>query len=347
MRKLLKILLRIFIITILFIVAVYVIRWINSFRYQEYALPEEENIYNDPTDFSLYDMEIEGIDVEIIEEGLLNGFHFVPEEMTSEGVIITFGGSEGSSNYDLARILAEEGYEVYSLFFFGAGELPDELIEVPLDLFEDFLSYHSENSQTDGPITVLGASKGAELTLNLASRYDEIDNIIIYTPSAYSFFSLDQGNTNQSSWTYDGQSVPYLSSMDGSIWETVKMIGGFIFYYPVRYTPVYESVIDGTTESDLEAARIKVEDFEGEGLVFTGGDDLMWPAASMTDVIEEYSDQLDVYIYPEAGHLFTADRYMGVSGALLALGGDAEANAAANEESNSILFESLREWHGE
>lgn len=347
MKKLLKILFRIFIIVILFVSVVFIIRWINSLRYQEYILPEEESIYDDPTDFSLYDMEIDGVDVEVIEEGLLNGFHLVPDEMTTEGVIVTFGGSEGSSNYDLARILAEEGYEVYSLFFFGPRDLPDELIEVPLEFFENFLIYHSENSQTNGPITVLGASKGAELTLNLASRYDEIDNIIVYTPSAYSFFSLDQGNTNQSSWTYGDQPVPYLSSMDGNLWETAKMIGGFIFYYPVSYTPVYEAVIDGTTEPYLEAARIKVEDFEGEGLIFTGGDDLMWPAVSMTDVIEEYFSQLEVHVYPEAGHLFTADRYMGVSGALLALGGNTETNNEANEDSNAILFEKLREWHGE
>src|SRR5699024_3452620 len=128
------------------------------------------------TDFSLYDTDIDGVDVEIIEEDLLNGFHLVPDNISTEGVIVTFGGSDGSSNYDLAKMLAE-GYEVYSLFFFGPGKLPDELIEVPLELFDDFLAYHLENSQSNGPITVLGASKGAELTLNLASNYDEIDNI--------------------------------------------------------------------------------------------------------------------------------------------------------------------------
>lgn len=215
MKKLLKILLRVVVITLLIFVTIFAIRWINSFRYQEYMLPEEESVYDDPSDLSLYDTEMEGVDVEMIEENLLNDFHLVPDEMTTEGVVVTFGGSDGSNNYDLAKMLAEEGYEVYSLFFFGPGNLPDELIEVPLELFVEFLVYHSENSQTDGPLTVLGASKGAELTLNLASRYNEIDHIILYTPSAYSFFSLDQGNTDQSSWTYAEQAVPYLSSRDG------------------------------------------------------------------------------------------------------------------------------------
>jgi len=347
MKKLFKILLRIFILSLLLFLTVFAIRWVNSYRYREYMLPEEESIYNAPTDFSLYETEISGVDVEIIEKDLLNGFHFTPNKLTTNGVIVTFGGSEGTSNYELARALAEAGYEVYSLFFFGPGELPDELMEVPFELFDDFLAYHRDNSQTDGPITVLGASKGAELTLNLATRYDEIDNIILYAPSVYSFFSLDQRNSDQSSWTYEGQTVPYLSNRNGDWWETVKMIGGFIFYYPVKYTPVYEAVIEGSSETNLEAARIKGEEFSGEGLIFVGGDDLMWPAAAMANVITEYNEQLEVHMYPEAGHLFTMDRYMGTPGALIAFGGNEEVNQKGLEDSNDILFEHLATWHGQ
>lgn len=345
MKKFLKILLRILIVGVLFIAAVFVIRWINSYRYRDYMLPDEESIFDNPADFSLYDLDVEGIEVDTIEEGRLNGFHFKPEEMESEGVIVTFGGSEGSSNFDLAQLIAEEGYEVYSLFFFGPGDLPDELIEVPLELFEDFLAYHSDNSETEGPITVLGASKGAELTLNLASRYDEIDQIVLYTPAAYSFFSLDMSNSNESSWSYQDESVPYLSSTDGSMWETMKMIGGFIFYYPVEYYPVYTSVIEGSAEEDLENARIKVEDFEGETLVIAGEDDLMWPASEMTDNIEEHAEQIDVHLYPEAGHLFIMDRYMATPGAIIGMGGNQEANSQANEDSTLMLFDKLSEWH--
>lgn len=235
---------------------------------------------------------------------------------------------------------------MYSLFFFGLGDLPDELIEVPLELFEEFLAYHSKNSQTDGPITVLGASKGAELTLNLATQYSQIDNVVLYAPSAYNFFSLDQANMNKSSWSYEGLSVPYLSNRNGNWQETVKMIGGFIFYYPVKYVSVYDSVIDGTEKTDLERARIKIENFEGNGLIFIGGDDLMWPTQSMTNVMEEYTEQMEVHFFPEAGHLFPMDRYMGTSGALIAFGGNKNINKQALEESNKILFERLSQWHG-
>lgn len=348
MQKVFKILLRIVFITIAFVTIVFAIRWINSLRYQEYIVSsEEETTYSNPSDLSLYDTEVEGVEVERIEEGLLNGFHLVPEELNSEGVIVTFGGSEGSPNYEVGRILVEQGYEVYSLFFFGPGELPDELMLVPLEFFDDFLTYHTENSNSDGPITLLGASKGAELVMNLASRYEEIDHIVLYAPTMYSFFSLDQQNSNQSSWSYEGSTVPYLSAMDGSMWETMKMIGGFIFYYPVRYAPVYESVFAGTSNEDKEAARIKIENFAGSGIAFIGGADEMWPAELLTEDITEYSDNIELHIYDEAGHLFGSDEILGTSGALIAFGGNSEANMTAAEASNEILLEQLAEWHNQ
>ncbi|HZK33048.1 MAG TPA: hypothetical protein VFC60_00985 [Tissierellaceae bacterium] len=36
-----------------------------------------------------------------------------------KGVVVTFGGSEGSSNMDVAKKVAKEGYEVYSMYFLG------------------------------------------------------------------------------------------------------------------------------------------------------------------------------------------------------------------------------------
>lgn len=345
MKKILKILVRIFFVFIILTLLVFVIRKVNAYRYKEYMIEDENEVYTDPADLSLYDTEIEDVQVETIEEGLLNGFHLVPDSLTKKGVIVTFGGSEGSSNYEVAELLAQEGYEVYSLFYFGPGELPDELVEVPLELFDDFLTYHAENSQSEGPLTVLGASKGAELTLNLAARYEEIDHILLYAPSAYSFFSLDQQNSNKSSWTYKGEEVPYLSNRDGKFSETMKMIGGLIFYYPVRYEPVYRSVIEGTADADLESARIKAEDFKGDGVIFAGGDDLMWSSERMAEEIEKQNSHLETHIYSEAGHLFSMDRYMGTSGILLAFGGDEKENQQAQKESNAILFKHLEEWH--
>lgn len=345
MKFLLKIFLRIVAVIIVFIVIVFGVRFVNSNRYSEYISADEASVYSDPANLVLYDTDQENMTVETIEDGNVNGFHLVPDDIKADGVIVTFGGSDGSSNYELAVKLANEGYEVYSLFFFGIGDLPAYIQEVPIDFFEDVLVYIEDNSQSDGPLTVLGASKGAELTLNLATVYDEIDHIILYAPSAYNFFSLDQQNSDDSSWAYEGEALPYLSSRDGNIMETIKMIGGFIFYTPVSYRPVYNEIMAGTDEERLEAARINAEVFEGEGIMFAGGDDLMWDSVRMGEIIHEHAGQITMYEYPEAGHLFTLGRYSGDSAGLIAMGGDEEANQNALEESNVILLDTLAEWH--
>lgn len=345
MKRLFKIVLRILMITVIIGIIFFGIRWINSSRYSEYIAPDEESVYVNPSNLTLYETNQDNMTVETIEERYVNGFHLVPDDIQGDGIIITFGGSDGSSNYDLAVQIAQEGYEVYSLFFFGIGDLPEAIHEVPIEFFGDVLTYHDNHSQTQGPITVLGASKGAELTLNLATVYDEIDNIILYAPSAYNFFSLNQLNTDDSSWSHEEEPLPYLSNMEGSSLENFKMIAGFMFYTPVSYTPIYQSIIEGTDDESLEAARIKAEDFDGDGIVFAGGDDLMWDSESMGELINEQASQIEIYVYPEAGHLFSMGRYLGNSSSLIAMGGNQEVNQVALEESNDILKETLANWH--
>lgn len=53
-----------------------------------------------------------------------------------------------------------------------------ELVKVPLEFFDEVLKYIDENAKDASVITLYGASKGAELSLNLAVRYPEIDNVI-------------------------------------------------------------------------------------------------------------------------------------------------------------------------
>ena len=60
---------------------------------------------------------------------------------------------------------------------------------------------------------------------------------------------------------------------------------------------------------------------------------------------KEYNDQMEVHLYPEAGHLFIMNRYMGTPDALIAFGGNENTNNEAFEDSNAILFERLAEWH--
>lgn len=50
-----------------------------------------------------------------------------------------------------------------------------------MEQLEDVLKYINKTIENKNPITVLGTSKGAEYALNLASKYEEISNLILIT----------------------------------------------------------------------------------------------------------------------------------------------------------------------
>lgn len=98
--------------------------------------------------------------VTAIEGDYLNGFHFHPVEKKHRGVVVVYGGSEGSPDYDRAKQLASDGYEVLSLFFFGQPNQKPTLANVPLEQFDEVADYIEENTDSTGPVTVIGTSKG-------------------------------------------------------------------------------------------------------------------------------------------------------------------------------------------
>lgn len=89
-------------IAILITVIIFGIRWIQTKRYSEYLTTDEGSVYVEPANLTFYETEQDNMTVETIEEGYVNGFHLVPDGILAEGTIFTFGGSEGSSNYELA-----------------------------------------------------------------------------------------------------------------------------------------------------------------------------------------------------------------------------------------------------
>ena len=101
-----------------------------------------------------------GVEISVVKGNYLNGYHFIPEKITHRGTVITFGGSEGSSNINMAVKLAKEGYEVYSLYFFGRDNQQKELVKVPLDFFTEVYAEVEKNAVSARPLTILGGSKG-------------------------------------------------------------------------------------------------------------------------------------------------------------------------------------------
>lgn len=103
------------------------IRTYNGIKYKSYKHDIGEAL--SPTDLSQYNTNIEGVEVSRITGEYMNGFRLKPLNKTYKGVIITFGGSEGSPSYHSAEAFARAGFETLALFFFGMENQKEELVQ--------------------------------------------------------------------------------------------------------------------------------------------------------------------------------------------------------------------------
>lgn len=332
MKKLLKVLGAI--LGVLILLAAFIVG-IHAYNAQKYALPG-----GDIKDASSYEINDH---VRAIKGAYLNGFHFTPAKRSHRGAVVVFGGSEGSPNYQQAKALASEGYEVLALFFFGQPNQQKELVDVPLEFFDEVTAYLNTNVPDAQPLTVIGASKGAELTANLAARGAKIDNIVLYTPSDYTYQGLSFNGAQSSSFSEHGQPVPFLNFRDADGQASGKMFFTMMLGLPVTYRPVYESMPERA--SNANEARIPIENFNGKGLLFAGDQDAMWPGDVAARELSTRNPNLEAHIYPYAGHLFSEDITALGKSWKKSLGGTVEGNRAAKQQSDQILKAKLAEWH--
>lgn len=348
MEKALRILLRcvvvIFCLAIVLFAVIFATRTYNENKYRSYQV--EGPAAADPTDLSAYDTDVKGVEVTRVVGDYLNGFSLRPDDKRHQGIIVTFGGSEGSPAYESARFLADQGYEVLSLFYFGMDNQTPDLVHVPLEFFEEVLAYIDDHIEDGEAITLYGSSKGAELALNLATYYPQVDHLVLWSPAAWNYMGLsnDFSQEMMSSWTYGGEEVAYIDMTKGNIGDGLNLILDFVLNRPVNYRAGYESATLNDPYS--EAARIKVEQTNADILIFAGGDDQLWHSdLSAQTIKEKRPENTEVHLYEEAGHIFELDRYLTVGGLTIELGGQLEANQQAAQASREILLDRLSQWH--
>lgn len=345
-KFILKGLLLVFCLALILYALIFTVRKYNQSKYQTYGQIGEA--YEDPTNPAAYDTDIEGVEVTRIVGDYLNGFRLTPDNKTRQGVIISFGGSEGSPGYDTAQALAQEGYEVLSLFYFGMDNQAPDLVHVPLEFFEEVLAYIDDHMDDDPVITVYGGSKGAELALNLASYYPQIDNLVLMAPAAWNYMGLteDYSQGMQSSWTYGGDPLPFIDMTKGNLGDGLGLIVDLTLNQPVAYRPGYESATLNDPQS--EAARIKAEATDANILIFAGDNDRLWHSEISAQKIQEVRpENTEVHIFPGAGHIFALDRYLALDGIVIEMGGSLEANQEAGQKAQEILLDRLSQWHGD
>ncbi|PAT07002.1 acyl-CoA thioester hydrolase [Corynebacterium hadale] len=273
----------------------------------------------------------------------IEGFHITPERKAHPGVVVVYGGSEGGADRSRAEWLAGEGYEVLSMYFFGQEGQQQGLAEVPLEQFDEVSTLIDATVDGDGPVTVVGTSKGAEFVELLAAKGFRVDNVVAFVPASYSYSGLVfQQAEELPSFTYKGEAVPFASFRAGSMAAGAKQMWDMVTGYPVSYRATYESA----AEAAPEEARIDLAHFGGNVLLFAGEDDQMWQSADAARELEAQGERVEAHVYPDAGHIFFAHAEELPDGWQIMLGGTPEGNRAADEDSRAVLLERLDQWHG-
>jgi len=264
-----------------------------------------------------------------------NGFiadFYCRQDLTNKPGILFLGGSEGGKPLgSLAKLFAENGYPTLAVAYFKEKGLPESLQLIPLEYFDKAIDWMGHNNHVrPGGIIVVGASRGAELALLLASIKPEIKGVIALSPSCVVWNGMPKQLPVLpcSSWTLGGKPVSFMP------YDSTKNM------VPDDLPAVYKLFKEQLAQNEaVEKAAIKVEQIHGPVLLASGHDDAIWPADKMGDAIcsrlkaKGFKYKYEHLKYKDAGHTLN-ENYM--------IGGTFEGNKKARIDLTERMFVFLK-----
>ncbi len=248
-----------------------------------------------------------------VDNPAIVGELYYTEGRLNQPVIMILGGSEGGdfvTKSAVIRISANElvrkGYAVLSLSYFDqespSKPIPASLTRVPLEYFE--LAFNWVQTQDDlkkNTIAVYGTSRGGELALLLASKFEFVELVVAGVPSAYAWSSYDRYRTEeaylnlletdpcQSSWTWGG-----------------KDVANICLKYSDNYSPWYKVI---ENEDLVEPFMIPVENSSAAILLTSARYDTVWPSYEMSNQIMSRLESSN-YSYPFKHKSYLSDHFL-------------------------------------
>ena len=295
--------------------------------------------------------------IPVREEGMV-GTLFVPPGAGPHPAVITLSGSGGGLSEGGAALYASHGYAGFALAYFNYEDLPQDLIEIPLEYFETAIRWLQRQPRLDGDrIAVSGASRGGELVLLLGATFPAVKAVIAYVPSGIVHGGIGRSGVRGASpaWTFRGEAIPYLQPRAERLSpEPPPPPKG----EPIPLTPRFLRFLED--EEAAERAEIPVECINGPVLLISGKDDAMWPSERLAEIarrrLEEhhFPHSYRHLAYDGAGHMIgmpytpttvLASRHP-LTGELFAYGGTPQAYAAARLDSWREILKMLGEAFG-
>jgi dienelactone hydrolase len=206
--------------------------------------------------------------------------HLFLAEGNQQPLVVAFGGGSGGNDWERRYLkgkrdsLLANGFALLAIGYFKTENTPDALDRISLEALADTIfKVAKRNKQIDASkIILMGASKGGELVLNLASRDKRFAGVVALSTSHVSFPALTVG-ANTSSWLYNGKQVAYVPAPFKTIVPAIK---GNLY-------EAFAIMLEDTLAVDK--ARIEVEKINGPILILSGNKDEQWPATKMSDEI--------------------------------------------------------------
>lgn len=226
--------------------------------------------------------------------------------------VLFLGDANGGLDDDSATALAERGFIVFDLLYFGddAGQvlhspLPPHLIQIPIEYFGRAFNWLKQQPKVDASrLGIVGLGRGSEAAVLTAVHYEGVNAVVLQSPSAVSW--VGAGHDGQSAWTISGEAVPYLAL---SFWEELS------HWWRVQWrgeaivtTDLYAQALDRLEPWD--AAWLPVEQLQAPVLMISGQDDRFWPSNTMAELLmqrlaaQDFAFAFQHHTFPHAGHRF-------------------------------------------
>ncbi|HST36350.1 MAG TPA: acyl-CoA thioester hydrolase/BAAT C-terminal domain-containing protein [Allosphingosinicella sp.] len=231
-------------------------------------------------------------------------------------VVVILHGSEGGIGYAdwLGPMLVARGYAVFGLVYYSprirpVPGVPEALNGIPVESIERVRTWLAARPEADVErFGIVGASKGGEFALLLASIYPWIDAVAAFVPSAWvnQGFNYGAGEVGMgSSWSRSGRDLPFVP--ETGLGEEVR--GFAVPGGEVRMARVHRENLARAAPRTLAAAAIQVERGRAAYFLAGGGDDQAGDSGHSVAAVAErlrrfrYPRPFDARVYPEAGHL--------------------------------------------
>jgi dienelactone hydrolase len=269
----------------------------------------------------------------------------LPQPVSAPGVLL-LGGSEGGLHERDARALHAEGYTVLALAYFGRPTLPAGLVDIPLEYF--FAAVDKIASLSDGPIGIVGGSRGGEAALLVGAHDSRVGAVVSVMGSGLVTQGIDYRagslldilGTPATPWTLRRKPIDYLPyEVTDELRELVE-----------RGEPVPLRLAYPESVADAARYRIPVERIGGPVLMLCGSDDRMWPSVAYSRLAAASADNVELRIYEGAGHALAGppgpafdSTVVPGPGVRFELGGTPEVNTCARSAAWAATLEFLHE----